>query len=369
MRKDVISGELPNPFVFDDKTCVKNVCDWERRRREIIETAVELEYGGMPPMPDDVEVEKLTEGRGSRCYRVHCIIGGKDFTFCFKVFVPEGRDGCPVVITGDEMYYKNCNDRVIEEALRRGFIVVKFNRTEIAPDMYSSSRETGLYPYFPSLRFSAVSAWAWGYHRVIDALGLLNYSVTDMKNVAITGHSRGGKAVLLAGATDERIKFVNPNGSGAHGCGCYRFEQREEEGLYEDARSERLEDLFNAVPYWMGEGMRWFIGRENELPHDMHFIKSLVAPRYLLETNGFGDIWANPRGSYLTNLAAKEVWKLYGKEENCKAWYREGGHKQHFEEFCALFDFLDWAISGKEWEEKEPYSDLPAIYGWKCPKE
>ncbi len=370
MRKDVILAKLPDPFMFEDGTRVQTVADWENRRKEIINTAVELEYGGMPPKPDEVRVEKLTDGFWGRagCYRVHCMIGGKDFSFCFTTYLPsEPQEKCPVVLTGDAMYYQNCNDRVIEEAHRRGFMVVKFNRTEFAHDMYNTSRDTGLYPFFPDLQFSAVSAWAWGYHRVVDALIQLNYSYIDVENIAITGHSRGGKTVLLAGATDERIKFVNPNGSGAHGCGCYRFEQREEEDVYEDTRSETLQDLFGPVPYWMGKGMRAYIGRETELPHDMHFIKALVAPRYFLETNGYGDIWGNPRGSYLTHLAAKEIWKLYNEEQRCQTWYREGGHKHHFEEFCALFDFMEWAIYGKEWKEVVPYDDMSVLHDWTNP--
>ena len=367
MRNDIVLGKLPNPFIFEDGTVAKTVAEWKKRRQEIINATVELEYGGMPPQPDEVALEKLTETGWGRadCYRVHCKFGDKDFSFCFTNYLPKTpREKCPVVITGDAMYYQNCNDKVIEEAHKRGFAVIKFNRTEIAHDMYNTSRDTGLYPLFPDSAFSAISAWAWGYHRVVDALALLNHPNLDLENIAITGHSRGGKTVLLAGALDERIRFVNPNGSGTHGCGCYRFEQREEEGVYEDARSERLEDLFNAVPYWMGAGMRSYIGKEKELPHDMHFIKALVAPRYLLETNGYGDIWSNPRGAYLSNLAAKEVWKLYGKAENCKTWYREGGHKHLYEEFCALFDFMEWAINGKAWKDRLPYDDMPVLHDW-----
>ena len=370
MRNDVILGKLPNPFIFEDGSTVKTTSDWERRREEIINNAVMLEFGGMPPPPDRIDIEKLNErGWGcANCYRVHCSIGERDFSFCFTTFLPSEREKCPVLINGDEMYYKCCNDKVIEEAHRRGFMVVKFNRTEFAHDMYNTSRDSGIYPLFPDLRFSAISAWAWGYHRVVDALLLLGHAYIDTENIAISGHSRGGKTVLLAGATDDRIKYVNPNGSGAHGCGCYRFEQRESEGVYSDSRSERLEDLFKAVPYWMGDGMREYIGREQDLPHDMHFIKALVAPRFLLETNGYGDIWANPRGSYLTNLAAKEVWKLYDAEERCKCWYRDGGHKHQFEEFCALFDFMEWAMSKKEWNDLVPYNDLSPLHDWYSPK-
>lgn len=368
MREDKILGMLPNPFLFADGTRVKTVADWERRRQEIKASVIELEFGGMPPRPDAIRLERMTEGGKGKVssYRIHCYIKEKEFTFCFMAYRSEKDDKCPVIITGDAIYNKNCNDQVIEEANRRGFTVIKFNRTELAPDMYHSEREDGIYPFWPDLTFSAISAWAWGYHRVIDVLSSLDYIDTD--HIAITGHSRGGKTVLLAGATDERIQYVNPNGSGAHGCGCYRFEQKEEPGLYTDDRSERLEDLFRAVPYWMGPGMRQYIGRETELPHDMHFVKALIAPRVLLETNGYGDIWANPRGSYLTHLAAKEVWKLYGAEENCQTWYREGPHLHRWADFNALFDLLEDRIHGTSlWQETVPYDDLDKIHDWKCP--
>lgn len=53
--------------------------------------------------------------------------------------------------------------------------------------------------------------------------------------------------------------------------------------------------------------MKNYIGRENELPFDTHFLKALVAPRILFVSEAAGDIWANPIGSWMTTEAAKEV--------------------------------------------------------------
>jgi len=358
MRNDVILGTLPDVFKMNNGDIITAIDQWEARRKEIIENAVELEFGGIPPKPDAVFVEPLVELGSGRVnsYRVHCKIKEFDFTFCININMPKSDRKVPLVICGDSIY-DTCNDKVIAEANRRGFAVAKFNRTEFAPDLFNSERTSGIYPIFPDLMFSAISAWAWGYMRVVDAVLTLDY--IDAANIAIAGHSRGGKTVLLAAALDERIRFVNPNGSGTHGCGCYRFEQREQPGLYEDERSETLADLFGAVPYWMGQEMKQYIGRENEIPHDMHFIKALVAPRVLIETNGYADIWANPRGSYITNIEAKKVWALYGKEKNCLAHYREGGHNHTFEDFCVLFDIMEAVISGNEpVEYPNPFPDI-----------
>ena len=371
MRKDIRLGMLPDPFIMRSGERVKSIKDWEIRRNEIIEDTIGLEFDGMPPKPEVFKLEKL-DGRGrgmTVCYRIHCGTLSKDFTFCFQAYVPNLEGRMPVVLTGDAMYTENCNDAVIAEANRRGFIVVKFNRTELAPDHDDHKREFGINALWPELNFTAISAWAWGYHRVVDALMTLDF--VDTEHIAITGHSRGGKTALLAGATDERIRYTNPNGSGTHGCGAYRFLQRENKGEFEDAESESLGFMFEAIPYWMGKGLKNYIGKEEALPHDTHFIKALIAPRCLLETNGYGDIWANPRGSYLSFLGAKEVWKMYNAEDKCAVWYADGGHKHKFNEFCALFDFIEADLYNKELPEsikRIPYNDMEPLHEYKCPE-
>lgn len=370
MRKDIRLGMLPDPFIFRSGARVSSVEDWQARRREILEDAVGLEYGGMPPSPEVFRLELLDyHGRGGTVsYRIHCGRADHPFTFTFMAYVPKREGRMPVVLTGDAVYPQNCNDRVIEEAQRRGFVVVKFNRTELAPDFPDPTRSGGIYPLWPELRFTAISAWAWGYHRVVDALMQLDF--VDPDRIAITGHSRGGKTVLLAGATDERIRYVNPNNSGTHGCGPYRFYQQEEEGLYHDSHSETLDFMFQYIPHWMGDGLRAYVGREAELPHDAHFFKALVAPRCFLETTGYGDIWTNPRGAYLSFMAAREVWKLYGAEEKCAVWYREGGHAHGWVDFNALFDFMEADLNGTPLSEaftRAPYDDMKPLYEYTCP--
>lgn len=369
MRKDIILGNLPDPYIFRDGTRVKDISDWKRRREEIISDTIDLEFDGMPPRPDEIKVEPLhgvSRGRAA-AYRIHCGTKEHPFSFCFMAYIPPKEGKLPVVLTGDAIYTDDCNDKVIAEAARRGFIVVKFNRTELAPDYNDPERRCGINAVWKDHKFSTISAWAWGYHRVVDALCTLDY--VDSDHIAISGHSRGGKTVLLAGATDERIRYTNPSGSGLHGCGCYRFLQRETVGDHEEI-SEPLDSMFKHFPYWMGQRMHDYIGKEEKIPHDMHFIKSLVAPRFYIETNGYGDIWANPRGSYLSWRAAREAWNMYGAEEKCRTWYREGGHAHGWEEYNALFDLMEYDINGKPLPEaitRAPYDDMDDIYDWKAP--
>ncbi len=365
-KKDKRLGTLPDPFICRDGSRVQNIEQWESRRREILEDVIGLEFDGMPPKPETFRVEAThLQSKGSTSsYRIHCGTKENSFTFPFYTYRPNKDGKLPVLLTGDATYTRCCDDQVIAEAHRRGFVVVKFNRNELAPDFADPDRTHGINALWPDKHFSAISAWAWGYHRVVDALATLDF--IDMDHIAITGHSRGGKTVLLAGATDERIRYTCPNGSGTHGCGAYRFFQQEENGLH----SETLGFMMEHLNYWMGQGLAAYVGKEATLPHDSHFIKALVAPRCYLETNGYGDIWANPRGSWLSLLAAKEVWKLYGAEKNCQCWYRNGGHKHELPEFTALFDFMEADMLNTPLPAaitRVPYDDMELLHDWSCP--
>jgi hypothetical protein len=161
-------------------------------------------------------------------------------------------------------------------ALESGFAWALFDRTEIAPDNKNAAREEGpLYKAYPDKTFGALAAWAWGYSRVVDALEIIG--ITDPDCIAFTGHSRGGKTALLAGALDPRARIVNPNNSGAGGSGCYRVRMR---GTYQDGdekRSETLRDLLKSFPFWFGPQMQHYTESEEHLPFDQHFLKALVA--------------------------------------------------------------------------------------------
>ncbi len=356
--KNQLLAPLQNPLLFADGTPVQTKEDFYRRREEIKALMLELAFGGMPPEPEAIELEPLyTPWRGKKnTYRVHITEKGKTFSFTFTVNIPQRNpndphEKFPVLLTGDACF-EYLTDEVVQEATSRGFLVVRFNRTEFASDVYGAERKYGIYALYPDLHFSAISAWAWGYSRVIDVLPKIPFA--DCTKIGISGHSRGGKTTLLAGALDERIAFVNANGSGTHGCGCWRYEQEEPDGK----RSELLSDLAKNFPYWLGPDLHKYIGQETKLPYDTHLLKALIAPRAFLETNGTGDIWANPKGSYLTHLAARPVWEFFGCPEKLGTRYREGEHFHRPEDVCAFLDFME----GKSiWQVPEDYRDLEKI--------
>jgi len=196
-------AELPNPFQFEDGSHVCTAAHWQRRRQEISELIVEKEYGGLPPASISTRFEVLHAGElkgppGARILSGRVVTGPEHpFAFLLQLLVPPGDGPFPVVLTGDACW-RYATDAVIAAVLGRGCILAQFNRVEIAPDAGISDRTTGIYPVYSKLRFGALAAWAWGYHRCVDVLA--NMAFVDAAHIAITGHSRGGKAVLLAGA-------------------------------------------------------------------------------------------------------------------------------------------------------------------------
>lgn len=355
--------ELPNLFQFEDGGKVCSVKDWRKRRKELEDSIVEIEYGGLPPRPSSLEAEHLHTYAVPRflgaSYSKYRIIHRDDRSFHFRLdlLVPPGKGPFPVVLTGDGCY-RTVTDEITLDILKRGFILAQFHRTDIVPDIYNSDRTTGLYLVYPEASFGALAAWAWGYHRCVDFL--LTLEKVEADAIAAVGHSRGGKTALLAAATDERIALAAPNGSGSGGAGCYRWQ---------GPSSETLADSHRLVPYWYGPKLWDYIGKEAELPFDQHYLKALVAPRALISTEGLGDLWSNPSGTFQTHLAAREVYRFLGAEERMGIWYREGGHDHGEADWKVFLDFMEWQLCGTEPElrfNQNPYPQMQPAFSWKA---
>lgn len=361
---EIQTTELPDPFRFEDGCRVQTVEDWRNRRPELAKAIVEIEYGGLPPEPSGCRAEHLHTYNVKRflgaSYSKYRIINKDNPSFHFRLdlLVPPGKGPFPVVLTGDGCY-RFITDELTMEILNRGFILAQFHRTDIVPDTYSAERTSGLYLVYPEATFGALAAWAWGYHRCVDAL--LSMDKVKADAIAVVGHSRGGKTALLAGATDERIALTAPNGSGSGGAGCFRCQGPE---------SETLADSQRMIPYWYGPKLWDYVGKESLMPFDQHFLKAMVAPRALLSTEGLGDLWSNPSGTLQTHLAAREVYRFLGAEERIGIWYREGEHDHGRADWTAFLEFMAWQLCGQEPEcrfDLNPYPEMKPAFSWKAP--
>jgi len=189
----------------------------------------------------------------------------------------------------------------VETILKLGYGLATVYCGDFAPDDPGHVNE-GLLAFYktagtPDTRGGAVSAWAWGLSRAMDILTAL--PDVDAGAVAVTGHSRLGKAALWAGVCDERFAMIISNESGCTGAALARRRI-----------GERLVHINDHFPHWFAKRYHTFDEREQDLPIDQHQLLALVAPRALYVSSAVEDLWADPRGEYLALVAAAPAWNL-----------------------------------------------------------
>lgn len=179
------------------------------------------------------------------------------------------------------------------------------------------------------------------------------------------GHSRGGKAVLLAGAFDERVALTLGAQSGTGGAAPFRLQGK---------NSESLEQATNNFDHWFGPRLQQFVGRETQLPFDQHELLALIAPRHLLLLNGLADPYSNAAAAQQTWMASREVFDFLGARDNIGLHFREGGHSFNADDWRALLDFADRQLRGRQLRgraaatEFEGAGKLEPAFEWRAPQ-
>ena len=150
--------------------------------------------------------------------------------------------------------------------------------------------------------WGVLRAWAWGLSRAMDYLETDPH--VDATQIALSGHSRGGKMVLLAAAMDERIAMVFPTCSGEMGASVSRRDW-----------GETIDDMAQLfAPHFAGNFTK-YAGRWDDLPVDAHMLIALVAPRPVFLTGGTTDQWSDPKGQFESAVGAGPVYRLLGKKD------------------------------------------------------
>jgi hypothetical protein len=155
--------------------------------------------------------------------------------------------------------------------------------------------------------WGALRAWAWGASRALD------YFETDKsvdgKQVGIEGHSRYGKAALIAMAYDPRFAIAYISSSGEAGAKLFRRNF-----------GEQIGNIAGTGEYhWMAGNFLKYDGpfTETDLPVDAHELIALCAPRPVFIGAGAtkGDGWVDAKGMFLAEVAAGPVYQLLGKKD------------------------------------------------------
>lgn len=372
IKKLEVLSELPNPFLFEKGAMLERKEQWEDRRQELYKLAVEMQYGTQPPAPEFMEIQSLCHNDEMHMDSYRIIAGRQNQSLSFKmvIFKPKGKNKFPAVIDGDLCWRYVYDPQFINSFTDKGIMLVMFDRTEIAPDLVPGVRSGPLHELYTEYTFGTIGAWAWGFSRCVDALEKLG--IADMACIAFSGHSRGGKAALLAGAIDKRAAIVNPNASGQGGSGCFRIHMKAIAENGTELRSEQLSDCgFYGIYHWFGPEMKQYTDSEGNLPFDEHFLKALVAPRILVETESASDIWANIVGTWETAMAAREVYRFLGAENNLLLYFRKGEHEHTAEDVGKLVSVIHsrmYGVPAAKGAFVLPFKKQELIYHWKCPR-
>ncbi len=334
---------LPDPLVMKDGTAVKTAAEWEARRAEMLADILAIQYGHLPAETPEVKVERVRDYRTSRSefsrLRRATITTGPNQEIRIHVSMKlpkQGKGPYPVIV-------KIGGGHPDEEGVnKRGYAIAMFNTAELDPGSEGQDQIGQAQAAYPDLDWGSLATWAWGASRVLDFLE--TQEDIDTSRTIVTGHSRTGKAALLAGATDKRFKLVVPNGSGCGGAATYRNYRAGAETLELLTREERW--LF-----WMHKDIRRFVGRETELPFDQHFMRALIAPRVVLANDGYDDTWANNFGTQVCYQGAQPVFELLGVAKHNLVKFREGGHTFNEEDARVMLDVADWHFNGADFPE------------------
>lgn len=313
---------LPELLVMEDGRKVGDADTWMTQRRpEILEMFRKYAYGRNPidrPVDMSFKVFDLDrnamEGMATR-KQVEIKFGGKEdsLKMILVIFLPnDSRKPVPTYLLISHRGISNLDPTrevksgfwPAEEIVGRGYGIAAFYAGDLDEDSFDEFQD-GVHAKFdkpgprPDDAWGTLAAWAWGASRAMDYFESDNE--IDHERVAVVGHSRGGKTSLWAGASDERFAMTVSNSSGCGGAALSRRKM-----------GNPVEIMNRKHPHWYCENYKQYNEKEELMPFDQHMLLALVAPRLLYVASADQDIWADPRGEFLSCVHADPVYQLLG---------------------------------------------------------
>jgi len=330
-------GDYRSPLLFNDGSQVKNASDWERRRKEILDTWHGL-MGKWPPLIENPQVEILESTRRENFtqHRVRFAISPEHKTEGY-LLIPEGSGSHPAVVV---VYYepetaigmgKEDRDFALQLA-RRGFVCLSMGHS--ASFYYPNQERAELQP-LSALAYASANA----YHV------LASREEVDPARIGIVGHSYGGKWAMFASCLYD--KFA---------CGAWS------DGgvVFDESRGN--------VNYWEP----WYLGyeqgvtRPRGIPNesrprtgaykqmiaegrDLHELHALMAPRPFFVSGGSED----PPLRWKALNHARAVNRLLGYE-NCVGMHNRPAHSPTPESNEQIYLFFEHFLKAAKSPQRNP---------------
>lgn len=342
--------ELPELLLSVKNTPVTTAEEWEANRDDLIEVFRKYMYGRRLPAPDHVGYTLLSEKKDAvgglavmRQIRIDFSMNnGRSHSVIMLLYIPAAARGpVPVftgltfvgnhavsedpdiIITGSVAEEFRDFDRTrgsqtrrfpLEEIMKRNYAVAVCSYHDFFPDTPLGWKKSILNIFLGEESFAgkrvpdytAIGVWAWGISQMLNCLETIPEIAAD--KAAVFGHSRLGKTALWAGVEDTRFKLLCVNNSGCGGAALSR--RLFGETLF--AMCNRGDQGFGH--YWFTPETCACAETPEKLPIDQHQLIALAAPRAIAVHSATEDLWADPRGEYLSLYHASPVYALYGKE-------------------------------------------------------
>ncbi len=311
---------LPEVLRTTDNKAIRSKTEWEKvRRPQILRLFEDNIYGQMPKTYDSLRFSVADKNRPAMSGKamlkevlIEVFKNTKSVKINLVLFVPTHvRKPVPAFLLINNRGKENMDPTrdkksdfwPAEMVIDSGYAVAAFHVADLAPD-HKEDYVNGVLQMYPEQLTAdngmrAIGAWAWGASRVMDYFE--RDADIDAKKVTVVGHSRGGKASLWAAAEDKRFAICVTNCSGNSGAALSRRQF-----------GERIQRINTSFPHWFNANYKKFNNKEDSLPVDQHMLISMVAPRPIYATNASKDLWADPKGTYLSLKNAEKVYALYG---------------------------------------------------------
>jgi len=283
-------------------------------------TYVHTLFGGMPPPCTPLKTTLVHElnqtKRRMRVYRVGTQ-APHSLAWHLTLYLPlsRPRDGCPLLLSPDGCWTHVITPDAIDAVLGQGIALAFFDRLNLAHDRPDGMRSGAIYSIWPDAPWGAVSAWAWGLRQTLRALQKM--VEINALHISVIGHSRGGKAALLAGATDPAIALTVTHNSGCAGAASFQVK---------GPGAETLPELHAAFPHWLGAACHDRTAWERIEALDNTALLQSLHGRHLCVMQADDDLWANPQGTHHAVTRLRKDWTDQGCGGHLTHLTRNGGH-------------------------------------------